>query len=49
LLSSVFTVLACENQADYDLLLKTLIVEHKPENTTECLLVTSMARSASNR
>jgi hypothetical protein len=49
LLSSVFTVLACENQAEYDLLLKTLIAEHKPENTTECLLVTSMARSASNR
>ncbi len=39
-----FRVLACEDQAKYDALLQALRDEHKPTETTETLLVTSMAQ-----
>jgi hypothetical protein len=39
-----FRVLACENQAQYDALLKTLTEEQSPQDTTETLLVTAMAQ-----
>jgi hypothetical protein len=39
-----FRVLTCENQAEYDALLKALMEEQKPQDTTETLLVTSMAQ-----
>ncbi len=39
-----FRVLACENQAQYDALLKALMDEQNPQDTTETLLVTSMAQ-----
>jgi len=39
-----FRVLACENQAQYDALLKALTDEQNPQDTTETLLVTSMAQ-----
>jgi hypothetical protein len=39
-----FRVLACENQADYDALLRALMDEQNPQDTTETLLVTSMAQ-----
>ena len=39
-----FRVLACENQAQYDALLKALMDEQTPQDTTETLLVTSMAQ-----
>ncbi len=41
---NTFRVLACEDQAAYDDLLQQLIAEHKPKETTETLLVTSMAQ-----
>ncbi len=41
---NTFRVLACENQAAYDDLLHQLTTEHKPTETTETLLVTSMAQ-----
>jgi hypothetical protein len=39
-----FRVLACENQAQYDALLIALTEEQNPQDTTETLLVTSMAQ-----
>jgi hypothetical protein len=39
-----FRVLACENQAQYDALLKALMEEQNPQDTTETLLVTAMAQ-----
>jgi hypothetical protein len=42
--AATFTVLPCENQADYDELLKSLKDEHQPQTPTESLLVTSMAQ-----
>ena len=39
-----FRVLACENQAQYDALLKALMDEQTPQDTTETLLVTAMAQ-----
>ncbi len=39
-----FRVLACENQAQYDALLKALMDEQNPQDTTETLLVTAMAQ-----
>ncbi len=39
-----FRVLACENQAHYDALLKALSDEQNPQDTTETLLVTAMAQ-----
>ena len=39
-----FRVLACENQAHYDALLKALLEEQKPQDTTETLIVTAMAQ-----
>ena len=39
-----FRVLACEDQAQYDALLKALMQEQNPQDTTETLLVTSMAQ-----
>jgi hypothetical protein len=39
-----FRVLACENQAQYDGLLKALMDEQNPQDTTETLLVTAMAQ-----
>ncbi len=47
--AETFRVLACESQADYDALLDKLIKEQRPAEHVETLLVTSMARSASNR
>ncbi len=44
-----FRVLACESQADYDAPLEKLMKEQRPAEHVETLLVTSMARSASNR
>ncbi len=42
--AATFRVLPCENQSDYDALLKDLQEEHQPETTTEALLVISMAQ-----
>jgi hypothetical protein len=39
-----FRVLACEDQAQYDALLKTLREEQNPQDTTETLLVTAMVQ-----
>jgi hypothetical protein len=39
-----FRVLACEDQTQYDALLKALTDEQIPQDTTETLLVTSMAQ-----
>jgi hypothetical protein len=39
-----FRVLACEDQAQYNALLKALMEEQNPQDTTETLLVTSMAQ-----
>jgi hypothetical protein len=39
-----FRVLACESQAQYDALLKALMEEQNPQDTTETLLVTAMAQ-----
>ena len=39
-----FRVLACENQGEYDALLKALMDEQNPQDTTETLLVTGMAQ-----
>jgi hypothetical protein len=39
-----FRVLACESQAQYDALLKALMDEQNPQDTTETLLVTAMAQ-----
>jgi len=39
-----FRVLACENQGQYDALLSALTEEQNPQDTTETLLVTSMAQ-----
>jgi hypothetical protein len=39
-----FRVLACEDQSQYDGLLKALMDEQTPQDTTETLLVTSMAQ-----
>jgi hypothetical protein len=39
-----FRVLACENQSQYDVLLEALTEEQNPQDTTETLLVTSMAQ-----
>ena len=39
-----FRVLACENQAQYDALLKALMEEQAPQDNTETLLVTAMAQ-----
>ncbi len=39
-----FRVLACEDQSQYDALLKALMDEQTPQDTTETLLVTSMAQ-----
>jgi hypothetical protein len=39
-----FTVLPCENQADYDRLLQTLLDEQKPQNTVEEILVSGLAQ-----
>jgi hypothetical protein len=41
---NTFRVLACEDQAAYDDLLRQLTTDHKPTDTTETLLVTSMAQ-----
>jgi hypothetical protein len=41
---NTFRVLACEDQSAYDDLLHHLTTEHKPTETTETLLVTSMAQ-----
>jgi hypothetical protein len=41
---NTFRVLACEDQVQYDALLQALRTEHKPTETTETLLVTSMAQ-----
>jgi hypothetical protein len=41
---NTFRVLACEDQSAYDDLLRQLTTEHKPTETTETLLVTSMAQ-----
>ena len=41
---NTFRVLACEDQSAYDDLLRQLTTEHKPTQTTETLLVTSMAQ-----
>ncbi len=42
--AATFRVLPCENQADYDRLLKALQEEHEPDTPTEHLLVLSMAQ-----
>jgi hypothetical protein len=42
--AATFRVLPCENQSDYDTLLKDLQTEHQPETPTESLLVLSMAQ-----
>jgi hypothetical protein len=42
--AATFRVLPCENQADYDSLLKDLQQEHEPDTPTEHLLVLSMAQ-----
>jgi len=42
--AATFTVLPCENQVDYNQLLKSLQDEHQPKTPTEALLVTSMAQ-----
>jgi hypothetical protein len=42
--AATFRVLPCENQADYDTLLKALEAEHQPETPTEHLLILSMAQ-----
>jgi hypothetical protein len=39
-----FRVLACEDQSAYDELLHQLTTDHQPTDTTEILLVTSMAQ-----
>ncbi len=39
-----FRVLACESQAEHDDLLKTLMEEQNPQDTTEALLVKSMVQ-----
>jgi hypothetical protein len=39
-----FRVLACEDQTQYDALLKALMDEQTPQDTTETLLVTAMAQ-----
>jgi hypothetical protein len=39
-----FRVLACEDQSQYDALLKALMDEQSPQDTTETLLVTAMAQ-----
>ena len=39
-----FRVLACENQSHYDALLKALMDEQNPQDTTETLLVTAMSQ-----
>ena len=39
-----FRVLACEDQAQYNALLKALMEEQNPQDTTETLLVTAMAQ-----
>jgi hypothetical protein len=39
-----FTVLKCENQAEFDNLLNALRGEHQPETPTEHLLVDQMAQ-----
>jgi hypothetical protein len=41
---NTFRVLACEDQAQYDALLKALTEEQNPQDTTETLLVTAMAQ-----
>jgi hypothetical protein len=41
---NTFRVLACESQAAYDDLLQQLTNDHTPTDTTETLLVTSMAQ-----
>jgi hypothetical protein len=42
--AATFTVLPCENQADYNNLLKDLQTEHQAQTPTEELLVVSMAQ-----
>jgi hypothetical protein len=42
--AATFQVLPCENQYDYNNLLKSLQEEHQPETATEHLLVLSMAQ-----
>jgi hypothetical protein len=39
-----FRVLACEDQTQYDALLKALMDEQNPQDTTETLLVTAMSQ-----
>jgi len=42
--AATFRVLPCEDQSDYDTLLRQLQAEHQPETPTEHLLITSMAQ-----